>query len=461
MKICVLGLDAAAPQVMFQDESLTNIRHLMGAGVYGLLESVVPPGRIPAWACFSASQDPGSLGVYGARSRKDYSYDPLAIAKSVDALTIGGVFQQRGLKPVLLGVPPGEFIQPSALKTAASELVGDSPVDLKNFRTMNLERFKEEVFEMSASHWKIAHRLLAEQEWDYFHFVDIGLDRLQHRFWNHFDHKHGQFSSGNPYQSVIPEYYQWLDQQIGQVFESLDDQTIVLVLSAYGAQRLDGSFAINEWLIREGFLILHEYPARPTPFEDLKIDWSKTAAWSKGGYYASIFFNVHGRESQGVIRPEQYESFGDELKLRLETLCDPKGQPLQALVFKPGEIYRNLRNIAPDLMVQFGGLFWRSIASVGHSGMHVPGTGDDSCNHSEYGIFMLAAPNCPLQGEYEGARLLDMSQTLLDLAGYEIPESMQGKSLVGGMEKKPSSGGSDEGEAQRLIHDRLAGLGYI
>jgi arylsulfatase A-like enzyme len=54
-----------------------------------------------------------------------------------------------------------------------------------------------------------------------------------------------------------------------------------------------------------------------------------------------------------------------------------------------------------------------------------------------------------------------MSPTLLDLAGYEIPESMQGKSLVGGMEKKPSSGGSDEGEAQRLIHDRLAGLGYI
>jgi len=92
---------------------------------------------------------------------------------------------------------------------------------------------------------------------------------------------------------------------------------------------------------------------------------------------------------------------------------------------------------------------------VGHSKIYVQenDTGPDGCNHAQYGMFILGAPNCPLRGEYEGARLLDIAPTLLDLASYEIPETMQGRSLVAGMEKKSSNSG-DEGE--RIVHDRLA-----
>ena len=75
MKICVLGLDCAAPEVVFGDERLVNIRRLMDAGVYGRLESVIPPITVPAWMCMCTSQDPGSLGVYGFRNRIDHSYD--------------------------------------------------------------------------------------------------------------------------------------------------------------------------------------------------------------------------------------------------------------------------------------------------------------------------------------------------------------------------------------------------
>jgi predicted AlkP superfamily phosphohydrolase/phosphomutase len=136
---------------------------------------------------------------------------------------------------------------------------------------------------------------------------------------------------------------------------------------------------------------------------------------------------------------------------------------LNSLVFKPKEIYRNVRNVAPDLIVHFGGLYWRSIGTVGHSRIHVQenDTGPDGCNHAQFGVFVLAAPNCPLSGEYKGARLLDIAPTLLDLAGYEIPESMQGRSLVAGMEKRSAGGPSQDGNAEKTIHDRLSGLGYI
>ena len=72
MKILVLGLDCAAPELLFGYDDLPNIRRLMEAGAYGRLESVIPPITVPAWMCMATSQDPGSLGVYGFRNRADH-----------------------------------------------------------------------------------------------------------------------------------------------------------------------------------------------------------------------------------------------------------------------------------------------------------------------------------------------------------------------------------------------------
>ena len=91
-----------------------------------------------------------------------------------------------------------------------------------------------------------------------------------------------------------------------------------------------------------------------------------------------------------------------------------------------------MRNVAPDLIVHFGALYWRSIGSVGHGRLHLEenDTGPDACNHAQFGAFILSAPKSPLTGEIEGARLLDMMPTLMQLAGHTIPEAMQGHSLV-------------------------------
>jgi predicted AlkP superfamily phosphohydrolase/phosphomutase len=456
MKICVLGLDCAAPEIVFGDKRLVNLRRMMSEGTYGRLESVIPPITVPAWMCMTTSQDPGSLGIYGFRNRSEYSYDKLSFANSasIKAPAIWDYLAQHGKKSIIVGVPPNypprhvngisvgcfltpdtvknEFTYPTNIKSKINALVGEYPTDVKNFRTNDKDRLKREIFDMSRKQWQVVRWLLSENEWDYFHFVDIGLDRMHHGFWNYFDPTHVQFEPGNPYQSAIPEYYFWLDEQIGAVLELLDNDTIVLVVSDHGAQRLDGGFAINEWLIREGLLVLLEYPATITPFEKLRIDWSKTRVWSEGGYYARVFFNMQGREPQGVIPANEYERFQDEIKVRLEALPDDKGDPLKSLVFKPKDLYRHVRNIAPDLIVHFGGLYWRSIGTVGHGRLHIQenDTGPDACNHAQYGMFILTAPNCPLRGDYEGARLLDIAPTLMDLADYEIPETMQGTSLV-------------------------------
>jgi len=489
MKILVIGLDCAAPELLFGDESLVNFRRLMEAGSYGELESVIPPITVPAWMCMSTSQDPGSLGVYGFRNRVDHSYKNMGIvnSRSITALAIWDQIAREGGKSVLIGVPPsfpprkvngisvgcfltpdtkeGVFTHPPEIGQEIRNLVGEYAVDVKGFRTDNKDWLRDEIHEMSRKHFQVVRHFLQSAEWEYFHFVEIGLDRVHHGFWSYHDPEHVNHVPGNPHQEVIRDYYRYLDREVGSILELLDDETAVLVVSDHGARRLDGGFCVNEWLIRQGLLVLNRYPEKVTSFDKLDVNWGKTKVWSEGGYYARVFFNVKGREPQGAIDPAEYEAFRDQVKAMFEATTGPDGEPLGTLVFKPEEIYHQVRNVAPDLIVHFGALAWRSIGGVGYPEIHVQenDTGPDDCNHAQFGAFILASPNLPPRGKMEGVRLLDIAPTLLTVAGHEVPDSMQGRSIVqkDRSETKTTgeSGYSKEDEA--VVRDRLSGLGYI
>ncbi len=477
MKLLVIGLDCAAPEILLGDERLVNLRRLMAAGVYGRLESVIPPITVPAWMCLATSQDPGSLGVYGFRNRTDHGYAGLAIAnsRSIQELAIWDQLAREGKRSVIIGVPPSfpprkvngicvgcfltpdpvtdEYTWPAAVKAEIASVVGDYEVDVKGFRTDRKAWLRDSIFRMSRKLFRVVRHYLAAAEWDYFQFVDIGLDRVHHGFWCYHDPEHVLHEPGSEFANVIRDYYLHLDQEIGQLLEGLDDETIVLVTSDHGARRLDGGFAVNEWLVREKLLGLTEYPETVTPFGKLAVDWSRTRVWSEGGYYARVFFNVKGREPQGTVEQSEYEAFRDERKAKLEATIPG------TLVFKPEEVYRTVRNVAPDLIVHFGGLAYRSIGGVGYSELIVRenDTGPDDCNHAQFGAFILAGPRWPALGELLGVQLLDLSPTLLELGGYDVPSTMQGKSLVGGA-KAPDAMTPD---GERIIRERLSGLGYL
>jgi predicted AlkP superfamily phosphohydrolase/phosphomutase len=434
----------------------------------------------------ATSQDPGSLGVYGFRNRTDHSYDGLGIvnSRSIREIALWDQVAREGKRAHIIGVPPsypprktsgicvGCFLTPDTTRDTYTHpagvgdeiagLVGEYPVDVKGFRTERKDWLKDEVYRMSRKHFEVVRHYLQNSEWDYFQFVEIGLDRLQHGFWKYHDPLHVLHEPGNPYEEVIRDYYLYLDDELGKIFELLTEDTTILVLSDHGAQRLDGGFCINEWLVREGLLVLNEYPKQITPFSKLDVNWEKTRVWSEGGYYARVFFNVKGREPKGAIEMADYEKLRDEVKAKLEATVDDKGRHMGTEVFRPEEIYKTVRNVAPDLIAHFGGLYWRSIGGVGYPGLHIQenDTGPDDCNHSQYGSFILAASNSPLSGEVERAHILDLAPTLLELGGYDIPDSMQGSSLVSGKTLVGSGSGFSEIE-EEIVRERLSGLGYI
>lgn len=453
VKTLVIGLDCAAPEILFNTKPLSNIRGLMERGCWGRLESVIPPITVPAWMCMSTSQDPGSLGVYGFRNRVDHSYSGLGIvnSKSFKAPAIWDAMAQGGRRSIVIGVPPSypprqvcginvgcfltpdtkqnDYTYPTSAKAEIANLVGDYPVDVRGFRTENKDWLRDQIFDMTRKHFEVIRYFMTTQEWDYFQFVEIGLDRVHHGFWKFHDRQHRQYVPGNPYESVITDYYQYLDEEIGKTLELLDEDTMVLVVSDHGAQRLEGGFCVNEWLYREGLLVLKEHPSQHTPFSPAMVDWQRTSVWSEGGYYARVFFNVAGREPNGIIPQSKYEDFLQEMKARFEALPDDRGEPMGTLVFRPREIYHDVRNVAPDLIVHFGALYWRSIGGLGYDSLYIQenDTGPDDCNHAQFGAFILNAPNLGARGEVQGMRLLDIAPTLLGLGGHAIPASMQGR----------------------------------
>jgi predicted AlkP superfamily phosphohydrolase/phosphomutase len=197
---------------------------------------------------------------------------------------------------------------------------------------------------------------------------------------------------------------------------------------------MDGGICINEWLLEKGYLHLKQNPepGKISRFEDLEVDWSRTIAWGNGGYYGRVFFNVKGREPQGIIPEAEYEEVRRRLAAELTAVPDPHGRDIGTKVYFPEEIYREVNGIAPDLIVYFGDLFWRSVGSLGHGDIYTfeNDTGPDDCNHAQNGIFILHDPRNPGRGEQvKGAQLMDVCPTILEALEVKAPTDLQGRSL--------------------------------
>jgi len=461
-RVAVIGLDCGTPQLLFRDlaDEIPNIRKLMEGGMHGDLASITPPITVPAWACAMTGKTPGQLGIYGFRNRKDTSYEGLSIATS-DKVTEPAVWDllgERGHKSLLIGVPPGYppkavegwrvscFLTPPSAKAYTApaelqaeieeELAGDPYIfDIANFREQGFEFVLEQVFKMTERRFKVARRLLKTKPWDYFMFVEIGVDRLHHVFWQFYDPTHPKFEPGNRFETAFQDYYRFLDREVGSLLEVLPDDVITILMSDHGARPMIGGVCFNDWLIREGYLALSEPVTEPTPIAKTPIDWSRTVAWGDGGYYGRLFLNVKGREPQGIVEPAHYEATRDELIQRLEAMAGPDGEPLGTRVIKPQDVYPEVRGVAPDLIVYFGDLAWRSVGTVASGTVggvftYENDTGPDGANHDRTGIFVLnGLPGQPL-GRVQGLSLVDVGPTILKLYDIEAPEGAVGRSFL-------------------------------
>jgi predicted AlkP superfamily phosphohydrolase/phosphomutase len=453
----VLGLDSMPPELLFDKflPKMPNFKALMARSSYGILKSCDPPITVPAWAVMFTGMDPGSLGIYGFRHRRPGTYwDTYAPSpQMLPHPPAWDLLSRSGKRVCIIGMPPGypppavngvyisdfltpdgakDFVTPQALAPEILAVAGGYEFDV-TFRAEDRQRIGEELIDMTRKRWAVARHLWAKEKWDLFALHEIGPDRIHHTFWKFFDTTHPRYEDVPAYRELVDRYYAMLDEEIGKFLAMVGDDVTTFVFSDHGSMAMDGCFCINEWLIQKGYLVLKgPPPARGTAIEKTTVDWSKTMAWGAGGYYARIFFNVKGREPEGILPAYQVPAITAKITKDLEAVRLPNGEPLAPDVRAPAKIYREVTGDAPDLMVYFSKLKWRSAGTLGHGSLFLSenDTGPDDSVHSFDGIFLMAEPGKPPRGQLEPKSILDIAPTILTRMGATVPARMQGKPIT-------------------------------
>lgn len=456
-RLLIIGLDCAEPSLVFEQwhEKLPNLARLMQHGSYGLLESSTPAITVPAWSCMMSGRDPGELGIYGFRKRADRSYQNMVIANStaVRVPRLWDIVGEAGWRSGVVGVPgtypttpiegvmvscflapstSADYTHPPEFAEQIQALLGDYMLDVPNFRSEDKARILRDIYTMCDQRFAVTKHLLEHDNLDLLMMVEMGVDRIHHALWRHMDPTHPSFEPDSPFANAIHDYYIHVDALIGDLIAHCDEQTAILVVSDHGARPLMGGVCLNEWLIQEGYLKLQQPPAEPSRLEQVQVDWAATKAWGAGGYYGRIFLNVKGREPEGVIAPTDYERERTALAEKLAAMPGPDGQPLGNRVFTPQQIYKKVRGVAPDLIVYFGDLAWRSVGTVGDGTIytHENDTGPDDANHAQYGLIIFYDPQNPRGGQrIDDMQLYDIVPTVLKRYGIAAPSGLRGKAF--------------------------------
>ena len=455
----VLGLDCLGPEVIAPGSlaELPNLSRLVAEGLSGPLESTLPPITVPAWSSMMSGRDPGELGVYGFKNRRSYDYGDLLFATSgmVRFPRVWDFVGRAGGQSIVIGVPQtsppppiqgvlisgfesegvdladgAAFARPPEIAAEIRSVAGDYLFDVDNFRNIPRQEVLDKAYRMTEVRCRLMAHLLRTRPWDFAMLCEIAPDRLHHCFWSDHDPKHRRHQPGSPYRRAIRDYYRFVDEWIGRLLGELPPGCTFLVVSDHGAKAMDGGVCINEVLRQGGWLALKEEPAEPGPLRPGNVDWSRTRAWGEGGYYARIFLNVQGREPQGIVPFEQRDEARRELTELLRSIALPDGPTLTNRVVWPEQAFRAVRGLAPDLIVLFADLSWRSLGTIGHGRLWLVGndTGVDEANHAQDGLYLIHGAGVP--AGHRRASILDIAPTLLDILGLEAPGDLAGSSLL-------------------------------
>jgi predicted AlkP superfamily phosphohydrolase/phosphomutase len=379
--------------------------------------------------------------------------------------------------------------------------------------------------------------LLSEHAWDVFAVNFRATDSVQHHFWKFMDASHPQHdpSMAGPYRNCILKVYQRLDEFVGEVRAGMGPDDRLIVMSDHGfGPTSDKVLYLNNWLAQQGWLTLRQkagdlvasrqsLPARlktalwqrtwvrlrqiapqwlkdllerlaPALYQRIRypaayffIDWEHSAAYADE-YQESIWINLVGREPAGVVQPgAEYEALRREIVERLRDLRDPlTGEPAIEMACLREEIYHGAAlDLAPDIVViTRQDPYFRvrpSHTSPGPDPIQTLTREELLAEylpngvHRLHGMFYAMGNGIATNRRVEGMGIVDMTPTILHLAGCRVPRGLDGRVINQIFGEEPHiaffddqdadadfssrSGYDDEEEAQ--VAEKLRGLGYL
>jgi predicted AlkP superfamily phosphohydrolase/phosphomutase len=170
------------------------------------------------------------------------------------------------------------------------------------------------------------------------------------------DPKHPEYDATAASQngSAISDFYQQMDQVLGEVLPAMDEHTTLLVLSDHGFAPYYRSFNLNTWLLNSGYIKLNS-GASPDSNEPLAgVDWNQTRAYGIG--LNGLYMNLRGREREGIVQPGvEADNLITDIKQKLLAVRDPESNlPVITRVDVAKEVYQgDYTNSGPDLLIGY------------------------------------------------------------------------------------------------------------
>ncbi|HEY1262490.1 MAG TPA: alkaline phosphatase family protein [Terriglobales bacterium] len=285
------------------------------------------------------------------------------------------------------------------------------------------------------------HRQIFEKEFPKFHqgvffFYFSSLDLNSHMFWRLMDPHHPEYdaSLAAEYGAAIPQFYEQIDQVLGEVLPRIDDHTTLLVLSDHGFAPYNRSFNLNTWLLTNGYIVLKSDAATAASNEAFAgVDWSRSRAYGLG--LNGLYVNLRGRERQGIVAPgAQADALLQELQDKLLAVRDGDSSvPVITRVDRAKDVYQGpYAQDGPDLLVGYNRGYragWQTILGNFPADVFENNTNPWSGDHC---MDFTLVPGVLLSNrkiESQSPALTDIAPTILAQFGIPRPATMIGRSI--------------------------------
>ena len=373
-----------------------------------------------------------------------------------------------------------DFTYPSSLLSELEEKFGPYRLHLsQTYAKGNVEGVLDELFDELEYKAKVSEYLMTRYEWDAFFQYFWGTDRIQHELWHIIDEAHPRHDpeEARLYGDRVRGYFDRVDEIVGRLVELAGPDAIVCVASDHGFGPAHKYCSFNIWLLQEGFLklksdamtrlkrtmfnlgltpelafkVVKKLPLgalRPSrgvsnqpgassllsklflSFND--VDWDRTVAFSKGNY-GQIYVNLQGREPHGAVPSSEYDSVCEAIVARLKALKDPAtGEPWADQVFRREQIYQGPRvSDAPDVAFLPRDMRYLPLGNADFTSnkFMVDAFGISGC-HRMHGVLITTGGAVEPGLRATGARIVDVTPTLLYLTGQPLPGDMDGQVLT-------------------------------
>ena len=275
-KVVIIGIDGLDPLLIDQwKDSLPNFRSLYENVSEITIESTFPPDSICAWASIFTGENPAEHGLIESI---DYLSDKKNIkVNDKSAFIKGKTFWDLAAKngKTVCVINPfiaypawsvngtmisGPVFEGGETSTYPESIISEynlpplgGMVDFPEEKTLGT--FMNSAKELTVDLADVSLEIYKDKNPDLFFLTFLTLDRVKHFFWRFTDKNDIYYPGNNSYKNVIKDFYIIFDEIVGSFLRSIDDDSVLMVISDHGhRRRCSYNLNLNEILRKKGYL---------------------------------------------------------------------------------------------------------------------------------------------------------------------------------------------------------------